>query len=158
EAAAALDDLGHAVDGHHALDVLALLLATVVAAAPTLAASATAVLATLRGRAGRAGASVSLLCSHVSLLQLSTRGLQVQARVASAVGDGGHAAVVRVTGAVEDDRRDALGPGALGDQTADLTCLVGLLGVGLAKLGLEGRRRGERDALRVVHELRHHVA
>src|SRR3954451_9810430 len=52
---------------------------------------------------------------------------ELQATLASAVGQGRHATVVLVAGAVEDHALDAGGLGPLGDQAADQLGLVGLV-------------------------------
>src|SRR5687767_9464419 len=73
EPAAALHDLGHPVDGHHALDVVALLLG--LAAATTIAVTA----ATLPGRA-----TAALGSSHIAYLR-SLVVSETQAGLAGAV-------------------------------------------------------------------------
>src|SRR5690606_41364919 len=73
-----------------------------------------------------------------------------QAGLAGAVGDGGHAAVVLVATAVEDDRVDAGGLGALGDQGADGAGLVRLRRLGAAEVRLHGGgRREDRKSTRL---------
>jgi len=68
--------------------------------------------------------------------------------------------VVLVTGAVEDDRLDAQGPGALGHELADPAGGADFMALDLDLLNglLEGRGRAQRVTDGVVDELGHHVA
>src|SRR5690349_5408685 len=131
EPPAALHDLGHPVDGDHVLDVVALVLAIaavaagaaaatpITASAPataaarpvSTAATAPALLRLARGRLGRRGGAFAA-CRLVSHLEL-------QSAFARAVGDGLHATMVTVAGAVEHHPGHARRLGLLGQQLSD---------------------------------------
>ena len=122
EATAALDDLGHAVDGDDALDVLVLVAAVATVAAVTAVAAAAALAPALVGGADRAvgrRGPVLLRCSHCSSA-FSSSGSEPQSALAGALGDGRDTAVVLVAAAVEHDCLDAQRLGAFGDELADL--------------------------------------
>src|SRR4051794_18179908 len=78
---------------------------------------------------------------------------ELQTTLASTVGQGRHATVVLVAGAVEDHALDAGGLGPLGDQAADQLRLVGLVpGLG-PQVALHGGGLDQRLADGVVDHL-----
>src|SRR5699024_1729229 len=89
---------------------------------------------------------------------VSGRRSQRQAGLASAVGDGGHAAVVLVAAAVEHDGVDPGGLRTLADQGPDGASLVRLAAVRAAQVRLPGRGRREGPAQAVVDDLHEDVA
>src|SRR3954471_6396951 len=82
---------------------------------------------------------------------------ELQAALAGAVRQGRDATGVLVAGAVEDHALDTGGLGALGDELTDGLGLVGLRSVVRAQVRLEGGRRHQRLADRVVDDLGDHV-
>src|SRR4051794_21471736 len=76
-----------------------------------------------------------------------------QTTLTSAIGQGRHATVVLVAGAVEDHTVDAGGLGALGDQATDPLGLLGLVTAGRAQVTLHGGGVGQRLADGVVDHL-----
>src|SRR4051794_38676077 len=74
---------------------------------------------------------------------------ELQSALAGAVGHSRHASRVLVAGAVEDDRSDSGGLGAVGHELADALGLGGLVTVVAAQVGFHRRRRGDRVPLQV---------
>ena len=174
EAAAALDDLGHAVDGDDALEELVLLgIACIVAAtsaATTVAtAAAVATFATTRRRGGRrwprssSGLSGSprqrsqLLQSPECPFRCCSRS-QCQPTFTCAVSDGGDAAVVLVAAAVEDHSFNTGSLGTLGDELADALGLGRLVAVEGPQVGFHGGSGSHGHALGVIDNLDEDVA
>src|SRR4051812_9613753 len=78
---------------------------------------------------------------------------EVQPTLASTVGQRRDATGVPVATTVEDDRSDAGGLGALGDQGADLTGQGGLVALGTLQAGVHRGRAGQGTAHGVVDDL-----
>src|SRR5918911_1870070 len=116
---------------------------------PPLTTLATRLISTTRSCRSRPEADTDRSGAAIEVFEGS--GLEVQAALAGALGQGLHAAVVLVAATVEHGGLDAGGLGPLGQQRAGALCLLHALE--RAQLVLGPRHRGQRAAGVVIHEL-----